>query len=135
MERYKIISLVDITRSGVSRADSNRLKIGQQANFNSLIQTIGLRANVEWDYDPRKYDGRFPEPVDGAGTYWLWEFTVERNSVFLAGSDPVGLLLNDLDNVPVVGDLENTVEISPAAFKTRGPKTNIWISIITDYNS
>ena len=135
MERNKIISLVDITRSGVSRADLNQIKIGQQANFNSLIQAIGIRANVEWDQNPKKYDGRFPDPVDGAGTYWVWEFTTERNSVFLKDTDPVGLLLDDLNNVPIVPDLENTVDLNPPVFKTKGDNANTWISIITDYNS
>lgn len=134
METYKVISLVDITRSGATRSEPNQTKLGQQSNFNSLVQAIGIRANIDWNRDPRKYDGRFPDPIDGAGTYWLWEFDTEQNNIFLKNQDPVGLLLDDLNNVPIVVDLENTVELDPPVFKTRGDKTNIWISIISDYN-
>ncbi len=130
MERYRIISLVDITRSRASRSETDRIKIGQQANFNSLIQAIGIRANIDWDNDPKQYDGRYPDPIEGAGTYWIWEFVTERYSVFLKNDDPVYLLREDIHGVPVVDRLNNTVDISPSVFHTRGEKQNIWISKI-----
>lgn len=135
MERYKVISLVDITRSGASRYDTDKIKIGQQSNFNSLVQAIGIRANIEWNQDPKRLDGRFPDPIEGAGMYWIWEFTTERNQVFLKDDDPVGLLMDDLNNVPIISNLENTVEFSHSAFKTTGKDQNIWVSIISNYNS
>jgi len=130
MERYRIISLVDITRSAASRSETDRIKIGQQANFNSLIQAIGIRANIDWDSDPKQQDGRMPDPIDGAGTYWVWEFVTERNSVFLKNDDPVWLLNEDIHGVPVVNGLNNTVDLMPAVFQTKGDKQNIWISKI-----
>lgn len=131
MERYKIISLVDITRSRASRSETDRIKIGQQSNFNSLIQAIGIRANIDWDQDPKEYDGRFPDSIEGAGTYWIWEFVTERYSVFLKDNDPVFLVNEDIQGVPVVNGLNNTVDINPAVFQTKGIKQNIWISKIT----
>lgn len=130
MERYRIISLVDITRSRASRSEHDKIKIGQQANFNSLIQAIGIRANIDWDQDPKEYDGRFPDPIEGAGTYWTWEFVTERYSVFLKDNDPVFLVKEDIHGVPVIDQLNNTVELTPPAFQTRGDKQNIWISKI-----
>jgi hypothetical protein len=44
MARYKITTLVDITRTNPSRAETDVLKIAQQANFNSLIQAEDLCA-------------------------------------------------------------------------------------------
>ncbi len=130
MERYKIISFVDITRSNASRSETDRLKIGQQSNFNSLIQAIGIRANIDWDQDPKQQDGRFPGSIEGAGTYWTWEFVTERHSVFLKDGDPVFLLNEDLHGVPIIDRLNNSVEIVPAAFQTKGENQNIWIDKI-----
>jgi hypothetical protein len=128
MPRYKIVTLVDITRSNPSRSETNSLQKGQQANFNSLIQAIGIRSNLNWDTDPVMHTGALPQPLEGKATHWVWEFYTERDEVFTKGDDSVGLLLDDLNNVPVVPDLLNTVDIDPAAFQTRGSKLNIWVS-------
>jgi len=124
---YKITSLVDITRTNPNRSETDTTLLSQQANFNSLIQAIGLRSNVEWDHDPIKHNGALPEPFDGRGVYWTWAFTVERDDVFLKGDDPAGLLIEDLHNVPVIADLEETVDLEPAVFQTQGPRINIWV--------
>jgi hypothetical protein len=130
MQRYKIITLVDITRNFVSRTDTDRVKISQQANFNSFIQAIGLRANIEWVQDPVKNTGRLPDFIDGKANHWIWEIDIERDDVFLKGNDPVGHLIDDLHGVPIVADLENNVDISPAAIQTKGENINTWVQII-----
>jgi len=127
MARYKIITFVDITRTNPSRQETNRLKLGQQANFNCLIQAIGLRANVAWEQDPELNTGRLPHPMVGKANHWIWEFETERDYLFLKGTDPVGLLLDDLNGVPVVVELNNSIDINPAVFKTIGEKPNTWI--------
>jgi len=129
MARYEIITLIDITRSNPSRSETDKIKLGQQANFNSLIQAIGMRSNVEWNSDPKMTNGRIPDQ-DGKATYWSWQFEVERDQVFEAEGDPVLLLVNDLHNVPVVANLLNSKDIHPAAFQTKGDNTNTWITII-----
>ena len=129
MARYQIITLVDITRSNPSRSETDKLKLGQQANFNSLIQAIGMRSNVEWDSDPKMSTGRIPNQ-EGKAAHWIWEFETERDQVFEAEGDPVRLLINDLHNVPVVANLLNSKDIHPAAFQTRGNNSNTWITII-----
>ena len=129
MPRYKIVTLVDITRSNPSRQESDRVKIGQQSNFNSLVQAIGLRSNVTWQNDPQERSGRLPEPFDGRGTYWDWDFEVEQEQIFEKDNDPVGLLKEDINGVPVVTDLKESSEINPAVFLSFGNK-NIHIEII-----
>lgn len=129
MERFQIITLVDITRSGAGRSETDKIKIGQQANFNSLIQTIGLRSNISWVQDPQKRDGSLPDPIEGKAVHWIWEFETERDRIFLRGDDPVGNLIEDLQGVPIIADLENSADISPPAFQTKGPALNTWIII------
>lgn len=135
MERYRIITLVDITRTNCPRNEPDKVKVGQQANFNSLIQAIELRSNVDWDKDPEMNTGRLPDNLDGKANHWIWEFTVERDFVFLKdNTDPVGLLVDDLNGVPIVADLTNNVELSPAAIQTKGPNANTWVKIISQLN-
>lgn len=131
MQTYQVISLVDITRSRPDRNCTDKILVGQQANFNSLIQAIGLRSNVEWQADPKNDTGRLPDPFDGAATHWIWTFSVERDWVFQKGNDDVGLLLDDLHGVPVIDGLNNTVFLTPSAFQTRGKGMNIWVSRLT----
>lgn len=128
MPRYQIITLVDITRTDSSRSETDPRKISQQANFNSLIQAIGLRSNITWVIDPKEYQGSLPFPIEGKANHWIWTFDVEREDIFRKDKDPVGLLLEDLHGVPIIDGLNNTSIIDPAVFQTQGPKTNIWIS-------
>lgn len=130
MARYQIITLVDITRTSVDRASSDQLKISQQANFNSLVQSIGLRSNVTWNRDPERCTGRMPEPADGKAVHWIWEFEVEREDVFLKNGDQTGLLIEDLNNVPVIVGLTEDADLTPAAFQTINGNRNTWVKII-----
>lgn len=130
MERYRLITLVDITRSGASRSETDKIKIGQQANFNSLIQTIGIRSNIEWTKDPEKETGRLPVGNQGKAVHWIWEFATERDDVFKEGDNKSLLLLKDLHGVPIVDLLENSTDLTPPAFQTFGEHQNTWIEII-----
>ncbi len=130
MARYRIITLVDITRSQPNRSETDLVKIGQQSNFNSLVQAINLRSNVEWKSDPKKHTGSLPDGIDGKAVHWIWDFDCERDEVFLKDNNPVGLLEEDLHGVPIIALLENSVDLDPAAFQTRNGNQNTWLSII-----
>jgi hypothetical protein len=128
MPRYQLITLVDITRTNPTRSETDQHKLKQQANFDTLLQSIGLRSNVNWDTDPKESSGALPHPFNGKANYWTWVFEIEREDTFLKNNNPVGLLLEDLHGVPVIGQLNNSVDIDPAVFQTQGPNTNIWVS-------
>ena len=130
MARYRIVTLVDITRTNPSRSETDQHLLAQQANFNSLLQAIGLRSNVEWLRDPKKHTGRLPAPASGKATHWIWEFDCERDQIFLHDNNPVYLLAHDLNHVPVIVDLENSEDINPAAFQTQGNMINTWVTMI-----
>lgn len=130
MSRYKIITLVDITRANPDRKETDNKKLAQQANFNSLLQAIGLRANIFWETDPKQHSGSLPLPLVGKAVHWTWEFDVERDDVFRRDDDPVILLKEDLNGVPIINQLNNTADINPAAFQTDGKNSNIWIYVL-----
>jgi hypothetical protein len=130
MTRYKIITLIDITRTNPTRVEQDPTILGQQANFNTFLQGIGMRANIEWEQDPTMDTGVLPLPFEGKATYWTWEFIVERDQVFELDNDPVALLVQDLHNIPVVSNLMNDIDLYPAAIQTQGDSINTYISII-----
>jgi hypothetical protein len=130
MARYKIITLVDVTRSKPDRADPDKLKQGQQSNFNTLLQTVTLRANISWTKDPKMETGALPHNIGGKATHWIWEFEVEQEEIFKKDNNPIGLLLDDVQGVPIVNQLLNTQDIDPAVFQTQGEHQNIWIEIV-----
>lgn len=121
MPRYTIKTTVDITRSDPGRDDPDTIKHAQQSNFNTLLQGIGMRSNVEWTTDPIKME------KDGT-IHWLWTFEVERDEVFLEVDDPVGLLKKDLHGIPIIKNLTESVVFSKPVFLTQNGDRNIWIS-------
>jgi len=131
MNRYRIITLVDITRTRVTRSDSDELKIGQQSNFNTLLQAIGLRANISSDHNPKVEEGRLPSPWKGRGKYWTYDFESERADSFLDGDNPVGHLVNDLEGVPIIDGLNNTADFDIPVFKTKGENFNTIVQELT----
>ena len=126
MPRYQITTLIDITRTGATKSTGTAHEQKQQSNFNSLRQAIELRSNVTWSRDPIKSNGRLPD--NSKATYWLWEFEVEREDLFLSDNNPVGLLIEDLHGVPIVDNLDNSVEIVPPAIQTQGIHVNVWVN-------
>lgn len=129
METYQVITTVDITYS-LDEYTQTQLSKNQRANFNSLTQAIGLRSNLEWDSLPAKHTGSLPDPIEGKAVHWIWEFTTERDQVFLKDNDPIGHLLDDINGVPIIANLANSVDIHPAAFCTKGRQCNIWLAKI-----
>jgi hypothetical protein len=125
--RYQIITLVDITKTNPPRGTTDSLTLGQQSNYNTLIQTIGLRANIDNSIDPTMMTGRLPEPFTGKGAYWTFIFEVEREQTFLKDTDPIGLLKYDLNSVPVVTGLKDTVNFKLSVFQTDGNLINTYI--------
>ena len=128
MQTFQVITTVDITNPCVTRSCTDRLLMGQQSNFNTLVQTINLRSNIEWQKNPVKHTGGMPWPAHGRATHWIWEFTTERTDVFATADSPAGLLLKDLNNVPIVDNLENSTFFHIPVFK---PFENVWITQIT----
>ena len=130
MPRYRITTLIDITRTDAKKSDNDQYRLAQQDNFNSLRQSIELRSIVSWHRDPVKQNGRLPDPLDGKAAYWIWEFETERDDLFLRDNDPVALLKEDLHGVPIIDGLDETVNFEISAMQTQGQMVNTWVAII-----
>ena len=108
MQHITIHSDFDITNTGVTRHFNANLlpaKVNgriifteeewhrcrrQQTNWETIVQLISLRAQ--------------PANLETAATEdgWIVEFDVETPDVYLKDSDPLGLLKDDFNNVPLL---------------------------------
>lgn len=116
MESYRLYTLVDITQTNVSRGPGNDLKRDQQRNFQTLIQTLGLRTQPLNVTQPIMFQKGtiFEDKINLGGMYvgehriWTMDFSVEFEGIFKNANSHVGLLLEDLNEVPIINGLEET---------------------------
>lgn len=129
--RYKIHTLVDITRTGQYRNETGmELARHQQQNFDTIVQTIGMRANLAYAVPPKvKIDVPKQYGLDGddLSNIWIFEWEVDKEDLFLHQDDPVGRLKEDFEFVPYISGLTETVKYSPAIFR---PGINISFEIL-----
>jgi hypothetical protein len=129
---YKLYTLVDITNTRqYQNSAENRQARSQQQNFDTVIQTIGMRANVDYSKPPevtidvpKKYN------LDSAvlSNIWIFEWRVEREFLFLDGEDDVGYLKQLFNLVPYIPGLTETITSSKPIFL---PGKNIAFEMLT----
>jgi hypothetical protein len=126
---YKLYTTVDITHTGQFRNEPGRdIERWQEQNFNTVLQTIGIRANITYRYGPEVFDigGKACGfEFDHIARTWRFDFYTEQDFVFEADSSPVGHLKEMFDGVPYIADLTEQVQQNYAVFVTDGPSRNI----------
>jgi hypothetical protein len=123
MELIEIKTLIDITRPKVYRPNQgSELEQNQYKNWTTLQQCIGLRSNIEFEEPPTseivdlKSLG-FGSRYKGQHRVWTFKFNPDRSGAYQDDDgNVIGLLLNDMDQVPVIEKLEETINISKAVF-------------------
>ena len=68
-------------------------------------------------------DYNFGEDFGGQQNVWMVSFVVEQMAVYGNKSGPLGGLIDDLHQVPVITSLMDSVTINPAVFDTKNAKT------------
>jgi hypothetical protein len=125
METIEIQTLIDVTNTGVTRANQGTgIEYDQYRNWTTLLQCIGLRCIIDYEHNS------IVETIDiknlGFGTgykgkhrVWTFRFKPDRRDVFLDDiGNPIGLLDEDLNNVPVITKLTETININKSVFNT-----------------
>jgi len=118
--RFIIHTVVDITETKARRGQADKLSLDQQANYNTLIQTIGLRVNAdpinltESIKEVSKLE--FGDAIKGKQRVWTFEF----DNPF-EGALTVDSLNDDFDLVPVITNLNETANIHNSIFCTNNP--------------
>jgi hypothetical protein len=135
--KYLCQTLFDITATGVTghcklvrlpfcdqagqqisnQIDWNRSR-NQQRNWETLTQILGLRTQLFELTNPVR---------DRTGTRWMFEFATETDGVFGDVTDPVSVLRDDANGVPMLLDLNNQSDVLPV-LRTSGPDQNIWFA-------
>lgn len=128
MQRFIIHTLLDITETRqFKHMPSNEKAKLQQQNFSTLLQTIGLRVNPLYEQAPKieevnLKDYHFGQKFKGTHKMWTFAFAIEYDGGFTDRfGNPAGMLIEDLQFVPMITGLDETAEINIAMFNTKDP--------------
>jgi len=126
---YKLYTLVDITRTKQYRSEPGKEHLRwKEQNFNTVLQTLGIRANVTFDLSPSMVEvaGRLIGfDTDDIIRVWRFDFSTDRDGLYENNGDPVGFLKDDFMLVPYISGLDESMEQKYAVFNTEDPGKNI----------
>jgi hypothetical protein len=117
-------TLIDITNTGETRIkQSNSNQYYQQQNFNTLIQSIGLRSQplepiVTYLIAQDIVEYGFGKQYQGLHTVWRMDFSIEHSKVFNFDGKEFYYLENDIDGIAIITGLEETAELNTRCFET-----------------
>ena len=123
MQTIEIKTLVDITNTNVARPNQGtQLEHDQYRNFVTLKQCAEIRSNILYDFSPEMQvvdvkDLGFGSKYKGKHAVWTFRFNPERTNVYVNDRDEIGGLLDDVQGVPVVEKLSETINIEKAIFE------------------
>jgi len=139
MYSFAIQTLVDITENGdlkkafpfktksgdlVHDAHSLEIAKNQNNNFTTLMQLLQIRGNITWEDTVIKQEkiltqeNTFGNHYDGKHNVWTFVWHTEQQDVYRDGTNEVGQLDNDFDNVPIINFCKETATFPSAAFLT-----------------
>jgi len=124
MENIEIKTLIDITNTNKSRSNQGTaIEYDQYRNYTTLMQIIGLRCIIHYDENPTMQhidikDLGFGAFYQGKQNVWTFKFRPDRTLAFEDNGNPVGLLLHDMHEIPVIEKLTETINIDKAVFFT-----------------
>tara|TARA_B110000503_G_scaffold135596_1_gene216455 strand:+ start:526 stop:921 length:396 start_codon:yes stop_codon:yes gene_type:complete len=128
--RFKLYTLVDITETTARRSEDPK-QFRQQQNFQTVMQTIGLRVNPIHVKSPQVVND-LPSKYNLGSKYktkqniWEYAFDIE----YADGLD-VDTLVNDFDLIPIITGLDETATFENAHFLTKNSTyTNIYFEIV-----
>jgi len=123
MQTIEIKTLIDITDTKVSRPNQGtQLELDQYRNFVTLKQCIEIRSIISYDFSPEMQvvdikDLGFGSKYKGKHAVWTFRFNPDRTDVYSDGISPVGSLYGDIEGVPVIKKLTETINIEKAIFE------------------
>jgi hypothetical protein len=126
---YKLYTTIDITHTGQFRNEPGKeLARWQEQNFNTIIQTIGIRSNITYRHGPDMVEVKgslVGFEFDKIVKMWRFDFYTEQDHVFEIDKDPVRHLKELFTGVPYIASLTEQLEQNYAVFVTEGSHRNI----------
>lgn len=138
MDTIEIKTLIDITKTSVIRLNRGTpMELDQNRNFVTLAQCAEIRSIISYDEPPtvEKVDIKnlgFGSAYRGQHSVWTFTFTPDRANVYSDDpTDPLAGLISDINEVPVIKNLTETINIDKAIFELRDSKyRNTTVKII-----
>lgn len=121
----EIQTLVDITDTKVLRPNQgSQLKHDQYRNFTTLKQCLEIRSNIMFDNAPVSEqrdvkDLGFGTNYKGKHRVWTFRVVPERSGVYVEGNNEIGALIDDIHGVPVIQNLEESINMDKAVFDVK----------------
>jgi len=125
---YKLYTLVDISHTGQKRYESNKeVAWRKEQNFNTMLQTLGLRSNIHYDISPQLLEvgGRLVGfDTDEVIRVWRFDWYTEQD-LYSKDGDPVAFLKQDFNLIPYINGLDEMLDQKIPVFTTNDPGRNI----------
>ena len=139
MKTITCYTLFDITQTNVLNrskpiGDNHKLWLVQrnsQANFDTILQCVSLRANPEILHYPHRVEDNTGNNPFGFLMekqniyYWKFDFKVQNNSVFNDSIDSLGFLTKDCHEIPMLTCGTESVDL-PSFLDTTPELNNIY---------
>jgi len=127
---YSGHTLIDVSDTGVTGGDDS-LRRNQRRNWESLVQILGLRAQLMLLSAPEVMELdltnlEFGEDFSGKQLVWNFKFGIEQADVYSTNTSEFGNLEHDCICVPVILGLNETAKITVPTFCTFGNQKNIY---------
>ena len=120
MKTFEIKTLVDVTNTKVARPNQGtELEHNQYRNFVTLNQCIEIRSIISYDFFPKMQtidikELGFGSKYKGKHSVWTFRFNTDRPDVYTNETGDLGCLYEDLQGVPIVKNLTETINIEKA---------------------
>lgn len=127
MQTIEIQTLIDITNTRVVRSNQgSQVEYDQYKNFVTLKQCVEIRSIINFAFEPSceivdLKDLGFGSAYQGKHAVWTFRFSPDREGVYATDNSSVGCLIEDLDQVPIIKNLRETVNIEKATFELKDP--------------
>lgn len=118
--QFVLETLIDITQTNARRTDGDQLAYHQQQNFLTILQTIGLRVNINVSKKPSCEEINikgFGSDFKGQHKVWTLPFEIEYEDAM-----SLQILKDDFDLVPIITGLTETAQINKSIFRTKNSK-------------
>jgi hypothetical protein len=122
METIELNTLIDITNTNVRRANQGtQQEYEQYKNWITLNQCIEMRSIITYNTLPTNevVDIKglgFGKNYKGKQRVWTWRFSPDRATSFSSEQGDLDLLISDLDQIPIIKNLLETINIDTTVF-------------------
>ena len=134
-------TLIDITATGFTRKPKSPEDIvlrNQQRNYETFQQLISLRSQPTIERPPVQLQdvhiddhtfGNYYMPSLFPYTIWMFNFYSEQLDAYSNADSPIGSLISDFNNIPIIDNLTETAKINNT-INTLGDHANTYFRVI-----